>query len=273
MATEYIQTRLGDIAYRLDGAGPPLLLLQRFRGTMDDWDPAFLSALAAERTVIRFDNLGVGETPGEAPETVAGMAQVAIAFLESLDYGALDVLGWSLGGYIAQIVALEAPTRVRRLVIAGSGPGAVPEGPAAHPRVAEIAAKVSADPEDLLFLFFSSTPAGRAAGEAHLRRMAAADHPPVKAETGLRQRTAVLAWTAGQGDARPRLADLHMPVLVANGVADVMVPAFRSFVLAQEAPNAKLILYPDAGHAFLFQYAERFTRDLLTFLSEPSTSP
>jgi pimeloyl-ACP methyl ester carboxylesterase len=267
MGTEFAQTRFGQIAYRVDGAGPPLLLLQRFRGTMDDWDPAFLEPLAAMQTVIRFDNLGVGETPGEAPETVAEMARVAIAFLETLDYGPIDLLGWSLGGYVAQMVALETPTLVRRLVIAGSGPGGVPEGPSAHPRVAEIAAKVSADREDLLFLFFSATPAGRAAGEAHLQRMSATAHPPVKEETGRRQRAAIAAWTAGRGDARPRLAELRVPVLVANGVGDVMVPAFRSFVLAQEAPNAKLILYPDAGHAFLFQYADSFARDLRAFLA------
>ena len=271
MATQYAQTRFGEIAYRVHGAGPPLLLLQRFRGTMDDWDPAFLQLLAATHTVICFDNLGVGETQGEAPDTVGGMAQIAIAFLEHLDYRAVDVLGWSLGGYVAQIVALEAPTHVRRLVIAGSGPGAVAEGPAAHPRVAEIAAKISADPEDLLFLFFSPSPAGRAAGEAHLRRINGSAHPPVSAETGRRQRAAIVAWTAGEGDARARLGDLAMPVLVANGITDVMVPAFRSFVLAQEAPNAKLILYPDAGHAFLFQCADSFTRDLEAFLAEPAT--
>jgi pimeloyl-ACP methyl ester carboxylesterase len=272
MATEFAQTRFGPIAYRVDGVGPPLVLLQRFRGAMDDWDPAFLAPLSAVRTVIRFDNLGVGETPGEAPDTVAGMAQAAIGFLETLDLGPVDLLGWSLGGYVAQLVALEAPTRLLRLVIAGSGPGRVPEGPAAHPRVAEIAAKVSADPEDLLFLFFTDTSAGQAAGRAYLQRVHATPRPPVIAETGARQLTAIGAWTAGQGDARPRLAELRLPVLVANGVADVMVPAFRSFILAREAPFAKLILYPDAGHAFLFQHADGFVRDLLAFLSEPATA-
>ncbi len=266
--TLYADTRLGRIAYRTEGDGPPLVLLQRFRGTMDDWDPAFLAPLAAKRTVIRFDSLGVGETEGEVPETVRGMAQIAIALLETLGDRPVDVLGWSLGGYVGQLVALDAPARVRRLVIAGSGPGAVPEGPAAHPRVAEIAAKAAADAEDLLFLFFTPTPAGRAAGEAHLARLRATPHPPVRQETGLRQRSAIVAWTAGDGDARPRLAELQMPVLVANGTHDVMVPAFRSFVLSQEAPNAKLILYPDAGHAFLFQHIDSFTRDVLAFLGD-----
>lgn len=266
--TQVAVTRRGKIAYRVEGHGPPLVLLQRFRGTMDDWDPAFLAALAARRSVIRFDSLGVGETGGEAPDSVAGMAAVAIAFLETLGDAPVDVLGWSLGGYVGQLVALDAPARVRRLVIAGSGPGAVPEGPAAHPRVAAIAVKREADAEDLLFLFFTPSPASRAAGAAHLDRLRATPHKPVRQKTGLRQRAAVVAWTSGEGDARPRLAALQMPVLVANGTQDVMVPAFRSFVLAQEAPNAQLILYPDAGHAFLFQHIESFTRDVLAFLGD-----
>lgn len=107
-------------------------------------------------------------------------------------------------------------------------------------------------------------------GRAYLKRVHATPRPPVNAETGTGQRAAIVAWTAGEGDARSRLADLHMPVLVANGVADVMLPAFRSFVIAQEAPLAKLILFRDAGHALPFQDADSFVRDLLAILSAPA---
>jgi pimeloyl-ACP methyl ester carboxylesterase len=176
-----------------------------------------------------------------------------------------DLLGWSVGGYVAQTVALNCPQRVRRLVIAGSGPGG-PDGPPPHPRDAEIAAKQVPTLEGLRFLFFTDSEAGFAAAERHFTHIRVSEHAPVSAESGRRQREAIVAWWKGEGAARSRLAELSLPVLVANGVRDVMIPAEHSFAIARTAPNAKLVLYPDAGHAFLFQYAEEFTREVLAFL-------
>ena len=151
-----VPTKDGSLAVRVDGDPhkAPLLLCQRFRGTMDDWDPEFVARLSTERLVIRFDNLGIGESRGETPNTVRGMAEVVPILLDALGIDTVDLLGWSLGGYVGQTVALTWPERLRHLVIAGSGPGG-PDGPPSHPRVAEIAGKTAATREDVQFLFFT----------------------------------------------------------------------------------------------------------------------
>jgi pimeloyl-ACP methyl ester carboxylesterase len=265
--SKMVTTPLGKLAVRFDGCADmaPLLLCQRFRGTMEDWDPEFIARLAVGRQVIRFDSAGVGESEGETPNTVVAMAQIVPALLDALKLDRTDLLGWSLGGYVAQTVALNWPQRVHRLVIAGSGPGG-PDGPPPHPRVSDIAAKEVITREDLSFLFFTESEAGVAAAERHLAHIRIGEHAPVSAESGRRQREAVVAWWKGEGAARSRLTELSLPVLVANGVKDVMIPPEHSFAVARTAPNAKLVLYPDAGHAFLFQYAEEFSREVLAFL-------
>ena len=262
-----IATRHGTLAVRMDGDPhkAPVLLCQRFRGTMDDWDPEFVARLATSRRVIRFDSAGIGESDGVTPNTVRGMAEIVPTLLDVLDIDAVDLLGWSLGGYVAQTVALVWPGRVRRLVIAGSGPGG-PDGPPAHQRVAEIAAETEPAREDVQFLFFAESEAGNAAARRHFDRIRLGKRPPVAAESGRKQREAIVSWWKGDGAARPHLAELGMPVLVANGIADVMVPAEHSFAIARNAPRAKLVLYPDSGHAFLFQYAEDFSAEVLRFL-------
>jgi pimeloyl-ACP methyl ester carboxylesterase len=135
--SKMVMTRFGELAVRVDGGADmaPLLLSQRFRGTMEDWDTRFISRLAVGRQVIRFESAGIGESEGETPNTVAAMAEIVPALLDALKLDRTDLLGWSLGGYVAQTVALNWPQRVRRLVIAGSGPGG-PDGPPPHPRVA-----------------------------------------------------------------------------------------------------------------------------------------
>jgi pimeloyl-ACP methyl ester carboxylesterase len=264
-----VTTPHGTIAVRIDGdpAGPPLLLCQRFRGTMDDWDPEFIALLAPGRKLIRFDSAGIGESGGVTPNTVGGMAEIVPALLDALQIAAVDLLGWSVGGYVAQTVALGWPTRLRRLIVAGSGPGG-PDGPPPDPRVAEIAAKVELPDEDLQYLFFTDSPQGHAAGRRHLERIHRNAHATVAMESGSRQREAIAAWWRGEGVARPRLSELRTPTLVANGIADKMVPSEHAFAIARNAPNAKLILYPDAGHAFLFQYAQDFSAEIVKFLSD-----
>ncbi|KAA1004055.1 alpha/beta hydrolase [Paraburkholderia panacisoli] len=267
---QYIETSSGQLAYRIDGSpdAEPLLLIQRFRGVIDEWDPEFIEKLAAHRRVIRFDSAGVGRSEGNAPTTVTETANIAFEFLDALKIDAADILGWSLGGYIGQAMALRSPERVRRLVIAGSGPGAITEGVKRHPRVNEIAPKETVDDEDYLFLFFADSETSRAAGRANLARIAADnDGPATPMLSVMNQLKAIVNWTNGGDAARPRLKELSMPILVANGVTDVMVPTYGSFVISQEAPNAKLVLYPDAGHGFLFQHIDEFTREVLAFLS------
>lgn len=265
---QYAQTPHGRLAYRVDGAGdgPPLVLLQRFRGTLDDWDPALIALLSKQRKVIRVDNAGVGGSEGVVPPDLEGMADVALGFLDALELGVVDLMGWSLGGFVAQHLALKAPDRIRRLIIAGSGPGGAAEGPEPHPKVRETMAHGQNDEDDFLFLFFADSDTSRAAGRAHLARLAGVTDR-VPAVTGPAFMGQLKAIGASPG-VRDRLPQLALPVLVANGVRDVMIPAYRSYIISQEAPAAKLVLYPDSGHGFLFQYPEAFADEVGRFLAE-----
>ncbi|BDG74354.1 alpha/beta fold hydrolase [Roseomonas fluvialis] len=266
-ALQWLDTELGRIAIASDGpqGGVPLLLLQRFRGTLDDWDPDFIAAIAANRRVIRFDSLGIGRSGGQVPETISGMAGVAAHLIRALGIEQVDILGWSLGGAVGQQLALDWPALVRRLVVAGSSPGTITEGPQPHPRVAQVMTKPANGPEDFLFLFYPETDSAIAAGRASLGRIAGQPDrgPPVTAEALMAQVRAIAAWPG----VLHRATELRMPLLVANGAHDVMLPAYRSFVLSQQAPDAKLVLYPGAGHAFLFQEIDDFAAQLDLFLA------
>lgn len=264
---KFLQTKAGRLAYRVMGpaGGVPLLLANRFRGTLDDWDPAFLALLARSRTVVTFDSAGIGRSEGEVPTTIAGMADVAAEVVAALGFEQVDVLGWSLGGLVAQETALDHPTIVRRLIVAGSSPGGIGDGPKQHPRVQEVMTHATNTEDDFLFLFFPETDTARAAGRAYYARLKAITNrgPAVTGPSFMNQIKAFSSWSG----VRDRLAELKIPVLVANGQHDVMIPAYRSYVLAQEVANGKLVLYPDAGHAFLFQCADDFTAEIDRFLS------
>jgi pimeloyl-ACP methyl ester carboxylesterase len=258
-------------AYRRFGrsAGVPLVLFQRFRGTIDHWDPALLEAIAQERPLIVFDNAGVGTSTGEVAPDIAGAAQSAAAFIDALGLAQIDALGWSMGGTVVQQLALDRPALVRRLVLAGTGPGGVAGAPPAPEKVWQVAAKPVNDDEDFLYLFFTASPASRDAGLASLRRLdrrLASSQAVVKAESWQRQAGAIAAWAMGKHSAYPRLAEITQPVLVANGAHDVMVHAYNSYAMSQKLPNARLVLYPDAGHGFLFQYPQAFGREVVDFL-------
>ena len=271
--TTWLDTGTVQFAYRVIGntpSEPPLVLLHRFRGTIDDWDPALLDRLAEHRQVIVFDNSGVGRSTGAVPSTIQGMADGAVQFIRSLGLNQVDLLGWSMGGAVAQQIALEHPELVRRLVLAGTGPGGVAEAPRAPAHVWEVAPKLVNDDEDFLYLFFPEHEDGRAAGIAHLARLGQRDEdrgPAVSLEGVTAQAIAIFEWAKGEGSSLPRLGEITIPVLVANGVDDVMIHAHNSYVMAQRLPNAELILYRRAGHGFLFQHPERFARAVTEFLA------
>jgi pimeloyl-ACP methyl ester carboxylesterase len=270
-STQFLDVDGNRLAYRRFGkAGSvPLVLCHRFRATIDHWDPAFLDVIASEREVVVFDNAGVGLSTGASPESIAGMAQLAEQFVRAVGISKVDVLGWSMGGAVAQQLALDHPNLVRHLVLTGTGPGGVADAPRAPEKVWQVAGKPVNDDEDFLYLFFTESSSSREAGMASLRRIdrrLADSGAVVRTETVKAQAQAIGAWGAGQNSALPRLGEISAPTLVANGAHDIMVHAYSSFVLAQKIPYAELILYPDAGHAFLFQHAERFARDVLQFL-------
>ena len=271
--TMYLDTGTVRYAYRVIGdtsSEPPLVLLHRFRGTIDDWDPALLDRLADHRQVIAFDNTGVGRSSGPVPTTIHGMAEGAVDFIRHLRLDQVDLLGWSMGGAVAQDMTLTHPELVRRLVLAGTGPGGVAEAPRAPAHVWEIAPKLINDDEDFLYLFFPEHADGRAAGIAHLARLGQRDEdrgPAVSLEGVSAQAITIFDWAKGEGSSLPRLGEIKIPVLVANGVDDVMIHAYNSYVMAQRIPNAELILYPRAGHGFLFQHPERFAQAVTQFLA------
>ena len=235
---------------------------------MDDWDPELIAKLASQRRIIWFDSAGIGRSEGQVPTKVGGMAEVAVAFLDAIGEQRVDVLGWSLGGYVAQQLALDHPERVRRLIIAGSGCGGVPEAPEQDLRVAKYIGADLPVEERLMFLLFSESEAGQAAGRRHLQNIFGQPDrgPAVSHASFTRQWLAISAFR--RTGVRSRLGELHLPVLVANGCHDLLIPAYQSYVISQEAPNAKLILYPDAGHGFLAQYNEQFASDVKAFLDE-----
>ncbi|MFL5998019.1 MAG: alpha/beta fold hydrolase [Streptomyces sp.] len=251
--------------------GVPLVLVSGFHGTIDWWDPEFLDLLAADHDVILFDNIGIGYTPGQPRDSVEGFADGTIEFIEALGLAQVDLLGWSMGGFVAQHVTLRRPDLVRKLVVAGSSPGRVPEAPPLREKVQDIMAKPDADANDLLFLFYPETDAGRAAGVEHLTKVStrlAAGGPAVSETAAVRQREAIAKYMAVPFEqVRANLETIKQPVLYAGGVLDVIAPALASYVAVQHLDSATLVLYSDAGHAFLFQQVKPFTTEVANFLA------
>lgn len=248
--------------------GIPLVFLHHLTAVLDDWDPRVIDGLAAEHRVIAFDNRGVGASGGTTPTTVEAMARDAVAFIRALDFSKVDLLGFSLGGFVAQVIAQHQPGLVRKIILAGTGP-AGGEGIANVGAVLQDAfAKAGADKHPKQFLFFTQTSNGQAAAEDFLRRLKERTRDldtPVSNETIQAQIAAIQAW--GQGDAAA-LETVQHPVLVANGDHDVMVPSINSFELARRLPNAQLGIFPDAGHGGIFQYHAAFVAQALTFLRQ-----
>lgn len=254
---------------RRDAAAPPVVLLQRFRGTLDHWDPLFLEALAVKRRVIVFDNAGIGESTGEVPTTMEGMAEAAVDFLTALGLERVDLLGWSVGGFVAQLVALDRPDLVRKLIVAGSGPGGVPGTPDLEQRVVEYMTAPETSEEGFLYLFFGFSDEAVRLGKESLARLETRlekSKADVPAEQWSKQLQAIQRWAGGTGSSWSRLEELKLPVLVANGSHDVMVDSGNSFAMAQKLSDARTVFYSDAGHAFLFQFPEEFGEVVHDFL-------
>src|SRR6204780_5133415 len=250
---------------------PPLLFFQHFMGTLDDHDPALSDAFAEDREVILFNNAGVASSSGIVPDTIEAMARDAISFTDALGLNTIDVLGHSMGGLVAQEVALARPDLVRRLVLVGTGPRGG-EGVGALPAwVAELFTRKYERQEDMwLPILFAPTQTSRAAGRAYVERIVARrdrDAPLSDQSIGA-QRAALAAYGAAKDPSYAHLKGLGLPVLVVNGTNDIVIPTINSYILQQFLPNAELILYPDANHGSHFQYHELFVRHTRIFLDE-----
>ncbi len=262
-------------AYRRFGnapAGVPVVFLQHFRGNIDNWDPALIDTVAADREVILFDNVGVGSTSGATPGTVEEMARDAVVFLDALGLSEADLLGFSLGGFVAQEIALTYPGLVRRLILAGTGPKGAPGMEEWRPDVVKsVALDDEVTPDGYVYVFYAHTDSSRAAGQTSLgrifQRQEGRDNGP-SLESKDAQYQAVLAWGAQDWAAVGRLRDISQPTLILQGDTDIMIPTAASYILAGLIPDAKVTIYPDASHGSVFQYAAEAASETVAFLSE-----
>jgi pimeloyl-ACP methyl ester carboxylesterase len=271
--TQFVEANGVRFAYRRFGktGSVPLVCNQHFTGTMDHWDPAVTDGFAREREVILFNNAGVSSSSGEVPTSVEQMGRNAIAFIKALGLQQVDVLGFSIGGFVAQEIALAEAKLVRRLILLGTGPrsgegmaGGTPEGN-------QIFAATYEEPDHLwLRVFFTPSQASQAAGRVFLQRfrLRTKDRDPeVNEKVAPAQRAAIAKWAAPRDRPYGYLKAIQQPTLVVNGSNDVIIYTVNSFILQQNLPNAQLIIYPDSAHGSHHQYSALFVRHVSMFLS------
>ena len=261
-----------SFAYRElgDTAGVPVVFLHHFTAVLDDWDPRIIDGIAAHHHVIAFDNRGVGSTGSRVPNDLEQMGADAIAFIRALGYDEVDLFGFSLGGAVAQMVALQAPDLVRRMVLAGTGPrggGGIWKMPFIVGGAYAKAFATRKDPRH--FLFFPRNAEGKKAAKEYFARLAERTAGPQPSRSPGRRRLAQLrAITAGGLHAPDDLSVIKAPVLVANGDHDLMVASEHSADMARRFPDAKLVVYPNSGHGGVFQHHREFVPEVLAFLAD-----
>lgn len=265
--TQFIEVGGTKYAYRVFGkeTGLPLVFLHHFTATIDDWDPRVTNGLAQHFKLVLFDNKGIGASGGQTPDNVKEMADDATAFIKALGFTKVNLLGFSLGGFVAQQIALDSPQLVNKLILAATGPKGG-EGIANLPNIMnEAFATAPEDPR--LFLFYSKSPESIALGRQSLARVKKRKEDRVS-PTGMpsiqAQVKAILAWSAEKSS--DELSRILQPSLVVNGNKDIMFPTINSYNLFQHLPNARLSLYPDSGHGAIYQYADRFVKEAADFL-------
>ena len=267
--TQFVEANGIRFAYRRFGkpGGVPLVFNQHFRGTMDYWDPAVTDGLARNREVILFNNAGVSSSSGNVPTSFQEMGANAIAFIKALGPTQVDVLGFSIGGMVAQEITAQAPDLVRRLILVGTGPRGADMSTS---KSAEIFAGAYDPPEHLwLAVHFSPSASSRAAGFAFLKRKLQRQDrdPEVSEEAAAAQREAIGKYIAPAEGVLDYLKHIRQPALIVQGSNDVIIPTVNSYVLQQNLPNAQLILYPDANHGSFYQYPQLFVSGADRFLA------
>jgi pimeloyl-ACP methyl ester carboxylesterase len=277
-ATQHILAADGvDYAYREVGEGDAtLVVLQHFRGNLDNWDPALLDALALGRRVIAFDNAGVGASGGRTPPTVERMAQDALTFLDALGEERIDLLGFSLGSFVAQEIALSRPDLVRRLVLASAAPKGAPGMHGWAPEVIGAVGGRQPNPAGYLDVFFGQDEDDRRAGQAAAARMqerTADRDAPTSWATRVAQYDAVTRWGIPDSSALDRLSAITMPTFVSNGDRDPMILPRYSYVLAGLIPHATVKIYPHGAHGFLFRHHAEYASDVDAFLVQEDDHP
>jgi len=261
-----------EYAYRdLGESEVPLVLLQHFRGNLDNWDPALIDALATDRRVVSFNNVGVASTTGTTPNTIEAMAHDAIAFVDALGLERIDLLGFSIGSFVAQEIVLIRPDLPRRVVLASSAPQGAPGMHGWAPDVIGAVGGREPNPQGYLDVFFAHTDSSRQAGNAAAQRIFGRTtdrDEPTSWQTRQAQYDAVTAWGIPNYALLERVTAIDLPVFVANGDSDPMILPRYSHLLAGLLPDARLKLYPDSAHGFLSQHHEEFAADVHAFLEE-----
>jgi pimeloyl-ACP methyl ester carboxylesterase len=269
--TQLIEAAEVEFAYRRFGrqTGVPLVMLQHFRGNLDNWDPTLITALATGREVIVVDYPGVGSSTGEPAPTIAASARQMITFVSALGLTEIDLLGFSIGGFVAQEIALVRPAVIRRLILAATGPKGAPR---MHGWREDIATAALGDsrPEDLLYIMFAHTETSQQKGREFLARFLerheGRDTPASDAARDA-QYDAVVKWGIPDHGALQRLTGIGIPTFVIQGENDAMIPTNLSHLMAGLIPDARIKIYPDAAHGFLFQYPDEVAADINAFLA------
>lgn len=266
--TQFVEANGIRFAYRRFGkqGGVPLVFNQHYTGTLDHWDPAVTDGFAKDREVILFNNAGVASSSGETPTSFHEMGANAIAFIRALGLTQVDVLGISIGGFVAQEIALQGADLVRKIILVGTGHRSQDMS---ESRSAEIFAGSYDPPEHLwLAVHFGPSEASRRAGLAFLeRKLRRQDRDPqVSEQTIAAQGEAIGKWHVPNDRALEYLKEIRQPVLIVQGSNDEIIPTKHSFTLQQHMPNAQLIVYPDSNHGSIYQYPETFVANATTFL-------
>lgn len=270
---QYIEAEGIRFAYRSMGAegGVPLVFCQRFRGTMDEWDPAFLEALAPNRQLIIFDNIGISSTSGDVPSDPEKQARAAAAFIRAMGFDTVDLIGFSMGGYICQILAIVEPDLVRRFILCGSGaPGREGNEPPA-PIFFETATKTQWSFEDKVILFYADSPDSRDRGRLAEDRIEAQQRvgkEPLVQEKQWRNLYEIIKnFSSNNAPWFERLKEIKVPALVLNGDRDPCYPLQHQLLLFQQIPNARLAILPMAGHGPQHQFPAETAAMIDDFLS------
>jgi pimeloyl-ACP methyl ester carboxylesterase len=275
LPTDHLSAGNGvEYAYRRYGANTrPLVFLQHFRGNLDSWDPALADQIARSRQVVCFDNTGVGGSGGATPRPVRQMASDAIEFLDALEVDDVDLLGFSLGSFVAQEVALIRPNLVKRMILASAAPQGASGMHGWAPDVISAVGAREVSPSGFLDVFYTQSATSRGTGMASLQRITARtkDRDETTSwQTRLAQYDAVCTWGIPNHSLLARVTGIKLPVFVANGDSDPMILPRYSYLLAGLLPDAQLKIYPDAAHGFLFQHHDEFAADVLAFLADES---
>lgn len=268
--TQYVIVEGLKYAYRSFGkqGGIPLVFFCHFTGTMDNWDPAVTNALAKSHHIVLFDNKGVGNSEGVTPVTVAEMATDALNFIHAMGFEKINVLSFSLGGFVAQAIAAKNPNLVNKLILAGTGP----IGASGSNEILQHVERAMKDgPENVLInLFFSTSPTSIQAGKAFMKRLQSRTEDrdaPSSQSTFENQAKAIISFGNADNEEFSQAKSIKQPTLIVNGNNDIMVHTIGSYNLFQNIANSKLVLWSDAGHGGLFQYHEDFVREVEAFLN------